>query len=93
VAIIQQFIDIVESSLKDTNVPTDERNEALATLLVITQHLEGESYTCTKIAKDLAEMRGVKNEKMTIILALLERVGAISRVRSGRAKVITVLPK
>ena len=76
-----------------TNATPAERDAALATLLLITRHLEWQGYACTKIAADLAEMRGVKPQNMKETLALLERVGAISRVKRGRTKLITVTPE
>ena len=61
---------------------------SLATLLLITRHLEWQGYTCTKVAADLAEMRGIDQAHMARTLSLLERVGAISRVKRGRSKII-----
>ena len=46
-----------------------------------------------KTAADLAEMQGVLKSQMAETLALLEKVGAISRVKRGRTKVITVTPE
>ncbi|MCB5946109.1 ArsR family transcriptional regulator, partial [Acidocella sp. KAb 2-4] len=46
-----------------------------------------------KVAADLAEMRGIDKAHMARTLALLERVGAISRVKRGRSKIIAVTPE
>ncbi len=88
-----QYIDAVQARLMQSGATPAERDAALATLLLITRHLEWQSYDCTKIAADLAEMRGVKPQNMKNTLALLERIGAIQRVKRGRTKVIAVTPE
>lgn len=93
VSLGHQYIDAVQARLMATNATPAERNAALATLLLITRHLEWQSYVCTKIAADLAEMQGVKRQDMKDTLALLEQVGAIHRVKKGRTKLITVTPE
>lgn len=93
VSLGHQYIDAVQARLMATNATPAERNAALATLLLITRHLEWQSYVCTKIAADLAEMQGVKRQDMKDTLALLEQVGAIHRVKRGRTKLITVTPE
>jgi hypothetical protein len=93
VSLGHQYIDAVQARLMATNATTAERNAALATLLLITRHLEWQGYACTKIAADLAEMQGMQKADMARTLELLERVGAIHRVKRGRTKVITVTPE
>lgn len=93
VSIGHQYIDAVQDRLMKTEATPAERNAALATLLLITRHLEWQSYVCAKIAADLAEMQGVKPQHMKDTLALLERIGAISRVKRGRTKIIAVTPE
>jgi hypothetical protein len=93
VSLGHQYIDAVQARLMATNATPAERNAALATLLLITRHLEWQSYVCTKIAADLAEMQGVKRQDMKDTLALLEQVGAIHRVKRGRTKIIAVTPE
>jgi hypothetical protein len=93
VSLGHQYIDAVQARLMATNATPAERDAALATLLLITRHLEWQGYACTKIAADLAEMRGVKPQNMKETLALLERVGAINRVKKGRTKIIAVTPE
>ena len=93
VSLGHQYIDAVQARLMATNATPAERNAALATLLLITRHLEWQSCVCTKIAADLAEMQGVKRQDMKDTLALLEQVGAIHRVKKGRTKLITVTPE
>jgi chromosome segregation and condensation protein ScpB len=93
VSLGHQYLDAVQARLlTETSTPA-ERDAALATLLLITRHLEWQGYACTKTAADLAEMRGVKTSNMSITLALLERIGAVSRVKRGRSKIITVTPE
>ena len=93
VSLGHQYIDAVQARLMATNATPAERNAALATLLLITRHLEWQSCVCTKIAADLAEMQGVKRQDMKDTLTLLEQVGAIHRVKKGRTKLITVTPE
>ncbi|MDD2861561.1 MAG: ArsR family transcriptional regulator [Acidiphilium sp.] len=93
VSLGHQYIDAVQARLMATKVSVGERNAALALLLLITRHLGWQDYTCTKTAADLAEMQGVDKAPMARTLALLEQVGAISRVKRGRTKIITVTPE
>lgn len=93
VSLGHQYIDAVQARLMATKTTPAERGLALGTLLLITRHLEWQGYTCTKIAADLAEMQGLDKAQMTRTLALLEKVGAISRVKRGRNKVIAVTPE
>ena len=93
VSLGHQYIDTIQARLLQTNATPAERNAALATLLLIVRHLGWQSYTCGKTAADLAEMQGVLKSQMAETLALLEKVGAISRVKRGRTKIITVTPE
>lgn len=93
VSIGNQYIDAVQTSLRESKSTAAERDAALATLLLITRHLAWQDYTCTKLASDLAEMRGVDKADMARTLATLERVGAINRVKKGRTKIIAVTPE
>jgi len=93
VSLGHQYIDAVQARLMATTTTPAERNAALATLLLITRHLEWQGYACTKTAADLAEMQEVDKSDMAKTIALLERVGAISRVKRGRSKIITVTPE
>lgn len=93
VSIGHQYIDAVQARLMESSATAVERAMALATLLLITRHLAWQDYTCTKVAADLAEMQGVQKTHMSATLKLLESVGAISRVKKGRTKIITVTPE
>jgi DNA-binding transcriptional MerR regulator len=93
VSLGHQYIDAVQARLMATKATPAERNAALATLLLITRHIGWQDYSCTKTAADLAEMQEVDKGDMARTLALLEHVGAISRVKRGRTKIITVTPE
>ena len=93
VSLGHQYIDAVQARLMATKATAPERDAGLATLLLITRHLGWQDYTCTKTAADLAELRGVDKAHMARTLAMLEEVGAISRVKRGRTKIITVTPE
>jgi hypothetical protein len=88
-----QYIDAVQSRLMATKATPAERDAALAILLLITRHLGWQDYTCAKTAADLSAMRGVDKAHTARTIALLESVGAISRVKRGRTKVIVVTPE
>ena len=93
VSLGHQYIDAVQARLLQSDATSAERDAAIATLVLIVRHLGWQSYTCEKTATDLAEMRGKKKQAMAETLALLEKVGAISRVKRGRTKIITVTPE
>ncbi len=93
VSLSQQYIDAVRSRLMGADCTVGERSGALATLLLITMNLGWQDYTCTKTASDLGDMQGIDKAQMARILALLEQVGAIHRMKKGRTKVITVTPE
>lgn len=88
-----QYIDAVQVRLMSTKTTPAERGLALGTLLLITRYLGWQDYTCSKTAADLAEMQGLDKSNMAKIIALLESVGAINRVKRGRIKTITVTPE
>jgi len=93
VSLSHQYIDAVQTRLMQTEATVGERSVALATLLLITRHLEWQSYVCTKTAADLAEMQGIDKGNMAKTLSLLEKIRAISRVKRGRTKIIAVTPE
>ena len=93
VSLGHQYIDAVQARLLQTKATPAERNAAMATLVLIVRHLGWQSYSCEKTAADLAEMQGVKKQDMAETLALLERIGAITRTKHGRTKTITINPE
>jgi hypothetical protein len=93
VSLGHQYIDAVQSRLLETKATPAERDAALATLLLITRHMEWQVHTCAKSAAELAALRGVKTSHISTTLALLESVGAISRVKRGQRKIIMVTPE
>jgi hypothetical protein len=93
VSLGHQYIDAVQARLMATSVSVGERNAALALLLLITRYSGWQDYACAKTAAELADMQGVDKAPMARTLALLEKVGAISRVKRGRTKIITVTPE
>jgi DNA-binding MarR family transcriptional regulator len=88
-----RYVDAVMARLQQSTTTPAERAGAMATLLLILSHLDRGTYICDKTATDLAMMRGVPKSRLTKTLALLEKVGAIGRVRQGRAKVIVLTPE
>lgn len=93
VSLGHQFIDTVQARLLQSGATPAQRDAAMATLVLIVRHLGCQSYACEKAAADLAAMRGVAKPHISSTLGLLERIGAISRVKRGRTKVIIVTPE
>jgi len=93
VSLGHQYIDAIQTRLLETDATPANRHLALATLTMIVRHLGWQSYTCDKTAADLADLMGVKAPDMATTLALLERIGAITRTKRGRTKLITINPE
>lgn len=93
VSIGHEFIDAVQNRLKSAGTTPAERDAALATLLLIVRHLSWQTYDCSKTAAELADIRGIAASHMSKTLSLLESVGAVTRVKRGRQKVITITPE
>ena len=93
VSIAFQYQDAVTERLFDAAPTTTKAKEALSILWTICRHLSWQSYECTKTAADLCDLTGITPNNMSPILALLEEVGAIRRVKRGRTKIIAVTPE
>jgi len=93
VSLGHQFIDAIQARLLQTKATPADRMQALATLTMIVRHLGWQSYSCEKTAADLCDLLGVHRQHMSDTLALLEKVGAITRAKRGRTKVITINPE
>ena len=88
-----QYHDAILERLKATGAPASERRTALAALGLIIRWVGWQTYECQKSAADLADLLDMHKAGMTRTLNLLEKVGAIARVKRGRTKVITVTPE
>ncbi len=88
-----QYQDAVTERLFEVAKTNAQAKEAGMILWTICRHLGWQSYECTKTAVDLCEITRTKASQMSRALALLEQVGAIKRVKKGRAKIITVTPE
>ena len=93
VSIAFQYQDAVTERLGVTAPSPAKRNEALAVLWHIVRNLGWQDYECTKTAADLSDIMGIDKAHMARTLNLLEKVGAIHRVKKGRIKIITVTPE
>lgn len=93
VSIAFQYQDAVTERLRNSGQTLAKQHQALAVLWQITRHLGWQTYECTKTAADLCDLTGISPNNMSPILDLLERVGAIQRVKRGRVKIITVTPE
>lgn len=93
VSIAFQYQDAVTERLFERAKTAAQAKEAMSILWTICRHMKWESYECTKAAADLCELTRTDKAHMSRALDLLEQVGAIRRVKDGRAKIITVTPE
>jgi len=93
VSIAFQYQDAVTERLFTEAKTTAQAKEALSILWTICRHLSWQNYACTKNAAELCKITRTGPAHMSRALELLERVGAIHRVKRGRAKIITVTPE
>ena len=93
VSIAHQYHDAITERLFAEAGSTSEAMRAQAVLSHIIRHLGWQNYECTKTAAQLCDLTRTKRPNMATTLALLERVGAITRIRRGRVKIITVTPE
>lgn len=88
-----EYHDAIRERLKETGATLAERMTCLAVLKEICRWLRWQSFECEKTAVELGDLLGIKKNQMSPILARLEAVGAITRVKRGRTKIITVNPE
>lgn len=88
-----EYFDAITQRLRDAPVTPAQRMGAVAALHFIARNLEWEYHSCTKLPSELADDMGVDRAQMSRILKLLEKVGAIYRVKSGAERVIVVSPE
>jgi predicted transcriptional regulator of viral defense system len=62
-------------------------------LAEVIRRLGWQTYECTHTAADIAQQMELHPMVVSDALGLLERVGAISRIKRGRKKVIIVTPE
>lgn len=93
VSIAHQYQDAITERLFAEAPTTAQAKEAQAILWQITRHLRWQSYVCDKTAADLCDLTRTDKARMARLLDLLEKVGAIHRVKRGRTKIITVTPE
>jgi DNA-binding transcriptional ArsR family regulator len=93
VSVGHAFHDAVRDRLIATGSTPAERGAAHLVLAEVIRWLGWQSYECTRTAAEIAQQTGLHPMAVSEALALLERVGAIARVKRGRTKVITVTPE
>ena len=91
--IADEFHDAVRDRLNALDLSVAKRGVAMMVLAEICRHLPWEDHTCTKTASELAELLKIVPPDMSDFLSILEKIGAIHRVKRGRTKVITVTPE
>jgi DNA-binding MarR family transcriptional regulator len=88
-----KYQDAIIARLRQSGATLAKQHQALAVLWIICRHLVWQRYECSKTAAELCDITGIKSSHMPATLDLLEAVGAIVRVKRGRAKLITVTPE
>lgn len=88
-----QYHDAIRDRLMAAPVTPAERAAARSVLLEIVRWLGWQTYECQKNATELRGLLGINSGSMTRTLQLLERVGAITRVKRGQMKIIVVTPE
>ena len=93
VSIAFQYQDAITERLFEAAETPSQAHQAQAILWQICRNLGWQTYECTKTAADLCDTMRIKAPHMAAALNLLEKVGAIHRVKKGRTKIITVTPE
>ena len=88
-----EYHDAIRERLKETGATLAERSICLSVLMEIRRWLRWQSFECEKTAVEIGELLDIKQNHMSRILARLEEVGAISRVKRGRSKTIVLNPE
>jgi DNA-binding transcriptional ArsR family regulator len=87
------FHDAVRDRLIASGATPAERATAHMVLAEVVRRLGWQTYECTRTAAEIAQQMELQPMAVSHALALLERVGAITRVKRGRNKIITVTPE
>lgn len=93
VSIGPEYYDAVRDRLMAAPVTPAARSAARSVLFEILRWSGWGGNPCEKTASELAVLLGFKTGNLVRTLKLLESVGAISRVRRGSIKIITVTPE
>ena len=88
-----EYHDAIRERLKEEKVSLAERGICIIVLTEIRRWLRWQSFECEKTAVEIGELLEIDKAVMSRILSRLEAVGAITRVKRGRTKVITLNPE
>jgi hypothetical protein len=88
-----EYHDAVRSRLLATGATPAERGVAHMVLSEIVRWLNWEDHKCSHTAAEIGASLGLHKMVVSEALALLESIGAITRIKRGRSKVITVTPE
>lgn len=86
------FHDAIRDRLKASGATPAERTTAQAVLFEALRWLGWQSFECTRTASEIADQTDLHPMVVSEALARLESVGAITRIKRGRSKVITITP-
>lgn len=90
----EQYVHTILDRLKASGVTTAKRNEIFTLLRTIVRNIPLQSHECSKTAAELSDVTNISRSRTSSSLQLLERFGAIKRVKRGRhSKVIIVTPE
>ena len=85
--------DALQERLLASRATPAERATALMVFAEVLRRLGRQTHDCAGTATEIGDRLGVDKVSMSKSLALLERIGAIARVKRGRNKIITVTPE
>ena len=85
--------DALQDRLLKSRATPAERATALMVFAEVLRRLGRQTHDCAGTATEIGDRLGVDKVSMSKSLALLERIGAIARVKRGRNKIITVTPE
>jgi DNA-binding transcriptional ArsR family regulator len=88
-----EYHDAIRSRLIATGATPAERGVAHMVLSEVIRWLGWQSYECSRTAAEIGASLGLHKVVVSEALALLEGVGAITRIKRGRTKAITVTPE
>ncbi|GEO82589.1 hypothetical protein [Pararhodospirillum oryzae] len=93
VRISHDYHDKIRDRLKKLDITFDERMACVVFLSEICRSLKYESYDCGKDVDEISSILGIEISEARKIIEILENVHAITVIKRGQTKVITVNPE
>ena len=93
VRIFHDYHDKIRDKFKKLDITFDERMACVVVLSEICQSLKYESYDCGKYIDEISSILCIEISEARKIIEMLENVRAITVIKRGQTKVITVSPE